>query len=519
MRRAVVALLALGIGCTAPPRTLPAPATAAPAIGAVTADELRRDLFAFADDSMHGRETGTEDATRAMRFLVDRLKQLGLEPAGDSGFAQRVPMQKELFGPGTRITVQEGGSSRPVKIGSEIVPLLNLGAGVPPTKRTADGEIVFVGYGLSLANPKRDDFAGLSLQGKVVVVVNGAPAGVDSAKRAELEGQAAISQRLAQILPQRPAAVIVLLAGKGTELFEQSAPQLERAVALRSNAAEVPEGERQIPMIMLGVPVAGSPLLPAGWPSDDKAQVLSGRRLTARIEQVKTPITGYNVAAIVRGSDPTLNATYVAFGAHYDHVGIVRPTAGDSIANGADDDGSGSMALLAIARVMQQAPVKPRRSVLFVWHIGEEKGLLGSSWFTDHPTVPIDSIVAQINADMIGRNAESLLYVVGPIAAPNDQSKRLGAIVDSVNATLVPPFKIDREMDNPNHPEHIYERSDHYNYAKKGIPIVFLTTGLHDDYHKVSDDPRKIEYAKMARVTGLMVELARAVANSPNRPR
>ena len=156
MRRAVVALLALGIGCTAPPRTLPAPVRAAPAIGAVTADELRRDLFAFADDSMHGRETGTEDAARAMRFLVDRLKQLGLEPAGDSGFAQRVPMQKELFGPGTRITVEEGGRSRPVKIGSEIVPLLNLGAGVPPTKRTADGELVFVGYGLTLANPKRD---------------------------------------------------------------------------------------------------------------------------------------------------------------------------------------------------------------------------------------------------------------------------------------------------------------------------------------------------------------------------
>jgi hypothetical protein len=239
-----------------------------------------------------------------------------------------------------------------------------------------------------------------------VVVVNGAPAGVDSAKRAELEGQAAISQRLAQILPQRPAAVIILLAGKGTELFEQSGPQIERAVTLRSNAAEVPESERQIPMIMLGVPIVGSPLLPTGWPSDDKAQVLSGRRLTAHIEQVKTPITGYNVAAVVRGSDPALNATYLAFGAHYDHVGIVRPTAGDSIANGADDDGSGSMALLAIARVMQQAPVKPRRSVLFVWHVGEEKGLLGSSWFTDHPTVPIDSIVAQINADMIGRNAE-----------------------------------------------------------------------------------------------------------------
>jgi len=519
MRRAVVALLAIGIGCAAPPRTVPAPTAAAPALGAVTAEELRRDLYAFADDSMRGRETGTEDATRAMRFLVGRLTQLGLEPAGDSGFAQRVPMQKEVFGPGTRIEVEEGGAVRPVKIGTEVVPLLNLGAGVPPTKRSADGELVFVGYGLSLAKPKRDDFAGLSLQGKVVVVVNGAPAGVDSAKREELEGQGAISQRLAQILPQRPAAVIILLAGKGAELFEQSAPQIERAVALRTNAPEVPESERQIPMILLGIPIVGSPLLPTGWPADDKAQVLRGRQFKAQIQQEKTPITGYNVVAIVRGSDPALAATYVAFGAHYDHVGVVRPTAGDSIANGADDDGSGSMALLAIARVMQQAPVKPPRSVLFVWHVGEEKGLLGSSWFTEHPTVPIDSIVAQINADMIGRNADSLLYVVGPVAAPNNQSKRLGAILDSVNATLTPRFTINREMDNPNHPEHIYERSDHYNYAKKGIPIVFITTGLHDDYHKVSDEPRKIEYAKMARVTRLMVELGRAVANSPRRPR
>ena len=156
MRRAVVALLALGIGCTAPPRTLPAPATAAPPIGDVTAEELRRDLYAFADDSMHGRETGTEDATRAMRFLIERLTRLGLEPAGDSGFAQRVPMQKEVFGPGTQISVEQNGNTRPVKLGTEIVPLLNLGAGVPPTKRTAVGEIVFVGFGI--AHPRNRPF-------------------------------------------------------------------------------------------------------------------------------------------------------------------------------------------------------------------------------------------------------------------------------------------------------------------------------------------------------------------------
>jgi len=520
MRRFALASLLAGIGCASASRTAPAPVAAeAPLVGAVTAEELRRDLYAFADDSMRGRETGTEDATRAMRFIAERVEKLGLEPAGDSGFAQRVPMQKEVFGPGTTIAVEQDGRVRTIALGKEIVPLLNIGAGVPPTKRIADGDLVFVGYGLTQNKPKRDDFAGMNLAGRVIVVVNGAPAGTDSARREQLEAQGAISERLQQILPQRPAAVIILLTGKGTQLFEQAAPQLMRAVTLRTNAPDVPESDRQIPMILLGVPIVGSPLLPTGWPTDDKAQVLNGRKFTARLEQVKTPITGYNVAAVVRGSDPSLQHTYVAYGAHYDHVGILNPVNGDSIANGADDDGSGTVALLAIARVMQQAPVKPRRSVLFVWHVGEEKGLLGSSWFTEHPSVPIDSIVAQLNMDMIGRNADTLLYVVGPLAAPNNQSRRLGAILDSVNAAIPTPFRFNREWDSATHPEHIYERSDHFNYARKGIPIVFLTTGLHDDYHKVSDEPRKIDFTKMARVTRLMTELGRAVANSSRRPR
>jgi hypothetical protein len=519
MRRGAIALLLLGAGCASAARPATSTPVEVPVVGAVTADELRRDLSAFAADSMRGRETGTDDALKAAKFIADRLQRLGLEPAGDSLFVQHVPMQKEVFSPSTSIVVEEGGRTRPVPIGAEVVPLLNLGAGVPPTRRIADGELVFLGYGMQSASPRRDDFAGIPIEGKVVVVVNGAPAGVDSATREKLEAQAAISERLAKILPQRPAAVVVLLAGKGHELYEQTAPQIQRSVALRTNTPEVPERERMIPMIMLGVPVAGSPLLPSGWPTDDKAQVLRGRTLHAKIEQVKTSIVGYNVAAIVRGSDPALSRTLVAFGAHYDHIGVVPAVNGDSIANGADDDGSGSMALLAVARVMQQAPVKPRRSMLFVWHVGEEKGLLGSSYFTEHPTVPIDSIVAQINADMIGRNADSLLYIVGPLAAPNNQSRRLGAIVDSVNAASPTPFKLNREWDSATHPEHIYERSDHFNYAKKGIPIVFLTTGLHDDYHKVSDEVSKIGFEKMARVTRLIVEVGRAVASSPARPR
>ena len=482
-----------------------------------TAAALRRDLYAFADDSMRGRKTGTRDAERAAKFLTARVQALGLEPAGDSLYVQRVPLQIETLSSAARIAVRdENGRDLPLQIGRDIAPLLDLGAGVPPTRRTADGELVYVGYGIT--SSARQDFAGLDLEGKIVVVVNGAPAGADSMTRARLESQAVIADRLERILPHHPAGVIVLMTGAGRALFDELAPTIDGGVAARAAGDDIPEGERAIPLIMLGVATPGSPLLPAGWPANDRAQAL-GRRLTARVEQRRTPVMSWNVVAAVRGSDPALSSTYVAYGAHYDHIGVIAAERGDSIANGADDDGSGSMALLAIARDIQAMPVKPRRSMLFVWHVGEEQGLLGSGWFVNHATVPIDSIVAQLNADMIGRNAPDLLYLVGPRAAPNAQSRRLGAIVDSVNAAAPHPFAIDRSMDAPSHPEHIYERSDHFNYARKGIPIVFFTTGLHADYHKVTDSPDKIDYEKLARVEKLLVDVGVAVGNSARRPK
>lgn len=297
----------------------------------------------------------------------------------------------------------------------------------------------------------------------------------------------------------------------------QLLPGVLRSVSLAQDRAEVPEDARPLPLILVGRLRAGSPLLPSGWPGDDRPQVLTGRRLNAQLDLRRERFTGYNIAAIARGTDPALNRSYVAFGSHYDHIGILPAINGDSIANGADDDGSGTIAMLDVARAFRERPT--RRSALFVWHTGEEKGLLGSEYFTNRPTVPIDSIVAQINADMIGRNAPQLLYVVGPAAAPRGQSRRLGQMVDSVNATLAMPFAFNREWDSPTHPENIYERSDHFNYAQKGIPIVFFTSGLHDDYHKVSDDISKIDFAKLTRVGELMFRTGQAVGNRAARPR
>ena len=521
MRRRLLPIVVVLASCAhaAPP----APAASAIPEGnddtsVIPVGPLRRDLAAFADDSMRGRETGTPDADRAARFLVSRVRALGLEPAGDSLYLQRVPLQVERLGAASDIVMRDSDRTVHLRLGQDLVPLINLGEGVPPTRRSAAGDLAFVSYGLVQASPRRDDFAGLDLEGKVVVVVNGAPAGSDSATRSRLESETAISDRLAHILPQRPAAVIILMSGKGRAFYQQLAPSLMRTVTARSNAGELPDADRPLPMILLGEATAGSPLLPAGWPADDRARLMDGHRFGARIVQEHAPVDAFNVVAVVRGSDPTLRSTYVAFGAHYDHIGIVEPVAGDSIANGADDDGSGSMALLAIARATQAMPVKPKRSMLFVWHVGEEEGLLGSLWFVNHATVPIDSIVAQLNADMIGRNAPDLLYTVGPHVAPNHQSRRLGAVVDSVNALEPRPFTIDRTFDSAMSTEHLYERSDHFNYARKGIPIVFFTSGLHDDYHQPSDEVSKIDFSKLARVSRLLLDVGLAVANSPVRP-
>ncbi|HUQ47660.1 MAG TPA: M28 family peptidase [Gemmatimonadaceae bacterium] len=284
------------------------------------------------------------------------------------------------------------------------------------------------------------------------------------------------------------------------------------------------------------------------------------------------PGTARNVIAIVRGSDPVLRNEFVAIGAHNDHIGIrkpavdhdsllayhdeldrlgapswdrnfmakrdslksvihinmdslrrIRPARLDSIANGADDDGSGTVTVLELAEYFATARVKPKRSILFVWHTGEEKGLLGSKWFTDHPTVPRNKIVAQLNMDMVGRGSAADINGGGPyylqLVGSRRVSTELGDIVEQVNSKREHPFKFDYQYDANGHPERIYCRSDHYNYARYGIPITFFTTGLHPDYHQVTDEPSRIDYEHMTRVADLVRDITITVANLDHRPR
>jgi hypothetical protein len=266
---------------------------------------------------------------------------------------------------------------------------------------------------------------------------------------------------------------------------------------------------------------------------------LDGVKITFDVDAdytiVRTQLTE-NIVALVEGTDPQLKSTYVAFGAHYDHVGYAqsevvdgrRPsppgrvtpgTEDDRIWNGADDDGSGTVALMAIARAFEEGP-RPKRSLLFVWHAGEEAGLYGSRYFADYPTVPIDQIVAQLNIDMIGRNRDdkaseaNTVYLVG-----SDRiSSELHEINRAANRALPQPLTLNYELNDPGDLEQIYTRSDHYSYASKGIPIIFFTTALHPDYHANTDEVSKIEFPKLARIAQLVYQTGMRVANLDHAP-
>jgi Zn-dependent M28 family amino/carboxypeptidase len=205
-----------------------------------------------------------------------------------------------------------------------------------------------------------------------------------------------------------------------------------------------------------------------------------------------------------------------------DSLRKLRPARPDSIGNGADDDGSGSVAVLEIAEALAKLPAKPKRSILVVFHTGEEAGLLGSKYFMEHPTVPRDSIVAQVNLDMIGRGRAEDTPEGGPdmvmVVGANRISTELGKIVETANTEKGHKLRLDYSWDAPDHPQRIYGRSDHASYARRGIPIVFFFTGLHIDYHKVTDEPQYIDYPHLTKITKYVYDLMLELGTRPTRP-
>jgi hypothetical protein len=478
----------------------------APTAAAINAEDLRHRIEFLAHDTLGGRDTGSPGLRAAALYLAGEMQRLGLRPAGDQGtYLQRVPLERRL----THAEVVVTASARRPMSSDEIVPVSGVG-GLPEAARlTGSGPLVFAGHmadpDVTAATELRVD----DLQGAAVIVRLGAPAGVDPQTTPPRLPIATLFSPAS-----RAAAVLLVAEGADAEFWEYASEVARQGSVTLANGASATQPTA--PPFFLITAQAAERLL--GGSLEEARQPRTGLgTFEFHIDPQVVTIEGWNVAAVLPGSDPARAGEFIGLGAHYDHVGVGTPIAGDSIYNGADDNASGTAALLEIAEAFANLPAarRPARSVLFVWKTAEEQGLLGSEYFTDRPTVDRDGIIAHINLDMVGRNHPDSIFSVGSRRI----STQLGEVVEAVNARQSRPFAIDYSYDAPGHPERVYCRSDHYSYARYGIPIVFLTTGLHDDYHAPSDRAELLDYEKVARVSALVRDLTLELANRPDRPR
>jgi hypothetical protein len=529
------------------PAELPLKHAPRPTTAAITAADLMTRLYIYADDSLMGRQVGTEWNDRATDYIAAELKRLGLEPAGENGTFFQSAVQRRALAASSAFGAE---GATPLVLGKDYVPR-------DPVADVRPFDGLPIVYGGTWADPAllSDD----ATAGKVVLLTTPN----DASGRPTWNN---LRLPIARRFPRAAAIAVAALDGIPPEFREQL---LQAGVGVRGMSAPGPQpGTAAQPGFVWVTREAAATLL--GRALDGAAPGTVGRTARGSIAFETQAAPGRNVVAVLRGSDPALRNSYVALGSHNDHVGYehqavdhdsmrvvltvtrpggadsperpvtaaetqrmrqmidslraLRPARPDSIYNGADDDGSGSMAMLEIAEALAAAPTKPRRSMLFVWHTGEEAGLFGAQYFTDSPTVPRDSIVAQLNMDMIGRGTKLDLNAGGngyvQLIGSKRLSSELGELVETVGRAARPtPFTFDYTYDANGHPEQYYCRSDHYMYARYGIPVVFFSTGGHRDYHQVTDEPQYIAYDKYAGVTRLIHDVALRVGNLDHAPR
>ncbi len=455
-------------------------------IDKITQDDLREDLFALAGDEMRGREGGTLDELDASMWLARRAQEAGLEPAGDNGtFFQFFPIERYRVSESSRVTL----SGTDLALGTEVVPANTVLARV-------DAPVVIVApdqIGVDEAAARR---LAARVQGRVLVTRY--DAGGDSALSLARFGRA-----LQQMAGEAAQAIVVLVPADEQDQWARNSYRFSRG-----SYALDPEHEGYVRRAEEGTPLLyvredALPTPPA-----------TGDRLDAWVFTESFEYPSVNVVAKVPGTDTALAGEYVLFSAHQDHDGVRYPVDGDSIWNGADDNATTSVAILAIGRAFAAEP--GRRSALFIWHGSEERGLMGSRWYAVNPTVPKGSIVAVLNGDMMGRNSPDTAALLGAVG-PHRNSPELVAMALQAN-TDVSGFVVDHSWDDPDHREGWYYRSDHLPYARVGVPALFFTTLLHNDYHTPFDNPDRIDIEKLARMTRWMYQTGRAVAEADTAP-
>jgi Zn-dependent M28 family amino/carboxypeptidase len=455
----------------------------------ITEQDVIRHIRVIADDSMLGRDTPSRGLDLTAQYVADRLKSFGLTPGGENGtWFQRYPI--------TRRHIDAEHSMLSLASGREAAraPFTSAARYVQGTVPDAPvaGNVLLVGGTIA------PDHAAAAAAGRVVLFL------MDRTRPAS-------DQVLRAIYFGGAKAVILLSDADSASFGGRLVAQTRDRTALDLGTAlpvivEVREAVMAAPLAVAGVKPAA--VRAATRP------VLKDLLSLAAIVDVKETVTSRqtapNTIGILPGTDPKLRNEYVIFSAHMDHIGVT-PGQPDSINNGADDDASGTTAVMELAQAFSRPDARPRRSLIFMTVSGEEKGLWGSRYFSEHPVVPLKDVVADINIDMIGRNWPDTIVAIGK------EHSDLGATLNRVNAQH--PELGMTAIDDRWPEERFYFRSDHYNFARKGVPILFFFNGVHEDYHRPSDSPDKIEPEKEARIIRLIFYLGEEVASAAERPK
>lgn len=501
----------------------------------INSGDLEAYVSFLASPLMKGRSNGEPGLDIATSYLASQSKIMGLKPANGTSYLQPYTIIKKSIDAEKsfiRIYRKENDS---ILVNNPILQLFPLGAG----DFEVEGNVVFAGYGIKADKYNYNDLENISTEGNILLLMTRSPLSEDGEKflfdEQVWSSFMSIQAKLTNLLFSKARAIIIVADPKsGFSSVEQQYP----GIANELKSSKYLKGSKPPLIEMPGMPkilfvhrsVADELLKGTGHTLDELQRnidlnlksnsfIIPDKRIKIKEVSKYKEVILNNVAAWIEGSDPLLKKEFVVFSGHADHIG----GDGENINPGADDDATGCAALLEIAQAFQSLEKKPLRSLLFLWVTGEEIGLFGSQSYVSNPLFPLENTVADINIDMIGRvkgkadtTDETPMTGKSEVFLITDyQSKELVAIADEIDRRS--SLDIDYSLSGRNHPLQLFARSDHYNFVRKDIPVLFFTTGLHSDYHKTGDTVEKIDFEKMELITRMIYEIGLNVSNRKTR--
>ena len=484
----------------------------------ITAEDAKKHLSVLASDEYEGRETGQAGQKKAAKYIADDFKNIGLRSATDETYLQKFPLT---------LNTPEGASIQMDETFYENLKdfyVFPLGKDLKLEAKN----ILFLGYGIS--DSLYNDYTNVDVKGKIVMVLGGEPMNKDSVSY--ITGTKEVSDwssnfRKKSEFARKKGAEALIVVNKNLEANIQTLKGYLESTSLQlhSDDPDLKERKKKIPHVGISLKMANEILSANKMSVDDIKRKIGSTKQSVSFE-IKSPFTleiknkedeisSENVLGMIEGSEFKDEVVFVT--AHYDHLGI----RGGKVFNGADDDGSGTVGVMEIANAFEKAKEAgfvPKRTIVIMTVAGEEKGLLGSSYYTDHPIFPIKNTVCDLNIDMIGRvdddHKDSINYIY--IIGSDKISTGLHKINENANAVYT-KLKLDYKYNAPDEPNRFYYRSDHYNFAEKGVPIIFYFNGTHEDYHEETDEVQKINFDLLVKRAQLVFYTAWEVANRKNR--